>query len=300
MCACVQSVKTEVMQIWILALPSRIMLSSQPCLFVIRALHVWDAWQAFVLNDTLNRCMQAVKPPKRDGGRFRKRNDQLMDSSPKERLQFAQVTLTGLQLVLQELVSSQQPHLIPNLTDEQIDFQIKSWLHRCSSAWTQISTITRDLKIIAQKERMRLAMWEQLQSRVQKMRAEFNMQRTHVALLEVNRRKNLEKEEAAQQKKKELAEAIAFQKEAAKSKEGRRALSKLSHTTVRFRFMCLVANLRVNYFSHKRRLPVLKTYSARMTVWKSMLSMKTTTKNLMNKMRSTKRKNANPKNLQMK
>ena len=77
-------------------------------------------------------------------------------------------------------------------------------------------------------------MWEQLQSRVQRMRGEFNMQRTHVALLEVNRRKNLEKEEAAQQKKKELAEAIAFQKEAAKSKEGRRALSKLSHTTVGF------------------------------------------------------------------
>ncbi len=236
-CACVQLVKTNVMQIWIPERPSRIMLSLRPCLSVIRTCCVWGALQAFVVIDALNRCMHAIKPQKKDGGRFRKRNDQIMDSFPKERLQFAQVTLTGLQLVLQELVSSQQPHLIPNLTDEQIDFQIKSWLHRCASAWTQISTITRDVKMIAQKEKMRLAMWEQLQSRVQKMRAEFNMQRTHVALLEVNRRKNLEKEEAAQQKKKELAEAIAFQKEAAKSKEGRRALSKLSHTTVGFGFV---------------------------------------------------------------
>ena len=233
-CACVQSVKTNVMQIWIPERPNRIMLSLLPCLFVIRTSSVWGAWHAFALCDALHRCMHAIKPLKQDGGRFRKRNEQISDSSPKERLQFAQVTLTGLQLVLQELVSAQQPHLIPNLTEEQIDFQIKSWLHRCSSAWTQISTITRDIKNIAQKEKMRLAMWELLQSRVQRMRGELNMQRTHVALLEVNRRKNLEKEEAAQQKKKELAEAIAFQKEAAKSKEGRRALSKLSHTTVGF------------------------------------------------------------------
>ena len=64
------------------------------------------------------RCMHAVKPLKKDGGRFRKRNDQLMDSTPKERLQLAQVTLTGLQLVLQELVSAQQQHLLPDATDE--------------------------------------------------------------------------------------------------------------------------------------------------------------------------------------
>jgi hypothetical protein len=82
-------------------------------------------------------------------------------------------------------------------------------------------------------------MWEQLQGRVQNMRAEFNMQRTHAALVEVKRLKNLEKEGAAQQKKKELAEAIEFQKEAAKSKEGRRALAKLTHVTV-----CLALCLR--------------------------------------------------------
>ena len=144
----------------------------------------------------------------------------------------AQVTLTGLQLVLQELVAAQPPHLIPDLSDEDIDFQIKSWLHRCTSAWAQISTIACHLKEIAQKEQKRVALWEQLQSRVQKMRCEFNMQRTHAAMMEVKRRKNAEKEGAAQQKKQELAEAIAFQKEAAKSKEGRRALAKLSHVTV--------------------------------------------------------------------
>jgi hypothetical protein len=177
--------------------------------------------------------MHAEKAPKRDGGRFRTRNEQLMSSSPKERLQFAQVTLAGLQLVLQELVSAQQPHLISHLTDEDIDFHIKSWLHRCTSAWAQISTIARDLRNIVLKEQKRLALWEQLQTKVQQMRAEFNMQRTHAALLEVRRRNNLEKEAASQQKKKELAEALAFQKEAARSKEGRRALSKLSHTTVR-------------------------------------------------------------------
>jgi hypothetical protein len=177
--------------------------------------------------------MHAVKPLKKDGGRFRKRNDQLMDSTPKERLQLAQVTLTGLQLVLQELVSAQQPHLLPDATDEGIDFHIRSWQHRCSSAWTQLSNIIRDLKLIAQTQQKRMAVWDRLQTRVQNMRSEFNMQRTQVALLEVRRRKNLEKEEASQQKKKELSEAIAFQKEAARSKEGRRALGKLSHVAVR-------------------------------------------------------------------
>lgn len=178
--------------------------------------------------------MHAIKPAKKETGKFRarERNQQISNTSAKDRLLFAQVTLTGLQLVLQELVAAQPPHLIPDLSDEEIDFHVKSWLHRCSSAWTQMSTIACDLTTITQKEQKRLALWEQLQTRVQKMRAEFNMQRTHVALLEVKRRQNLEKEESAQQKKKELAEAIAFQKEAAKSKEGRRALAKLSHVTV--------------------------------------------------------------------
>ena len=176
--------------------------------------------------------MHAIKPDKTKRGGFRKRNEQMSNALPKERLQMAQVTLTGLQLVLQELVSAQPPHLIQDLSDEQIDFQIRSWLHRCTSAWAQISAITCSLKEIAQKEQKRLAMWEQLQGRVQNMRAEFNMQRTHAALVEVKRLKNLEKEGAAQQKKKELAEAIEFQKEAAKSKEGRRALAKLTHVTV--------------------------------------------------------------------
>ena len=42
----------------------------------------------------------------------------------------------------------------------------------------------------------------------------------------------VESEQAMLVKKKELAEAIEFQKEAAKSKEGRRALAKLTHVTV--------------------------------------------------------------------
>jgi len=41
------------------------------------------------------------------------------------------------------------------------------------------------------------------------MRAEFNMQRTRVAWLEVKRLKNLEKEMAAAAKKNELAGALA-------------------------------------------------------------------------------------------
>jgi hypothetical protein len=186
-----------------------------------------------LVSRALRRCMHAIKPEKKaDEKLFRARNQQITTASPKDRLRFAQVTLTGLQLVLQELVAAQPPHLIPDLSDEEIDFQVRSWLHRCSSAWTQMSTIACDLTTITQKEQKRLALWEHLQTKVQKMRAEFNMQRTHVALLEVKRRQNLEKEESAQQKKKELAEAIAFQKEAAKSKEGRRALAKLSHVTV--------------------------------------------------------------------
>jgi hypothetical protein len=192
-----------------------------------------EMYSELLHHEVFRRCMYAEKAPKKDGGRFRTRNDQIMNTSPKNQLSFAQVTLAGLQLVLQELVSAQQPHLIPHLTDEDIDFHIKSWLHRCTSAWAQISTIARDLKTIAQKEQKRLTSWEHLQTRVHQMRAELNMQRTHAALLEVRRRSNLEKEAASQQKKKELAEAVTFQKEAAKSKEGRRALSKLSHTTVR-------------------------------------------------------------------
>jgi hypothetical protein len=187
---------------------------------------------AGLVSQASRRCMHSIKPEKKAAGKFRARNEQISNASSKDRLLFSQVTLTGLQLVLQELVAAQPPHLIPDLSDEEIDFQVKSWLHRCSSAWTQMSTIACDLTTITQKEQKRLALWEHLQTKVQKMRAEFNMQRTHVALLEVKRRQNLEKEESAQQKKKELAEAIAFQKEAAKSKEGRRALAKLSHVTV--------------------------------------------------------------------
>ena len=169
--------------------------------------------------------------PKQDR-KLRSKNVSTMSMPAKERLYFAQVTLSGLQFVLQELVAAQPPHLVAGLADDQIDAHIRSWLNRCSNSWSQISVITRDLFEMSQKERKRLALWEQLQSRVQKMRAEFNMQRMRVAWLEVQRQKNSEKEQAALQKKNELAEALAFQKEAAKSKEGRRALAKLSHVTV--------------------------------------------------------------------
>jgi hypothetical protein len=181
-------------------------------------------------------CMHAIKANKTTkGSERRQRNKQLLDCSAKERLQMAQITLSGLQLVLQELVAAQPPHLVADVSDEDVDFQIRSWSHRCTSAWTQISTITCHVKEIVQKEQKRLALWEKLQSRVQNMRAEFNMQRTRQALVEMKRRKNAEKEGAALQKKQELVEAIAFQKEAAKSKEGRRALAKLTHVTVRWR-----------------------------------------------------------------
>jgi hypothetical protein len=183
------------------------------------------------LFDALHRCMHAIKSPKLDGGRFRKRNDQISDSFPKERLQFAQVTLTGLQLVLQELVSAQQPHLIPNLTEEHIDFQIKSWLHLLKRLDSDINNHARYEEHRSKGEN---EAGDVGAAAVQGSKDARGVEHAAHALLEVNRRKNLEKEEAAQQKKKELAEAIAFQKEAAKSKDGRRALSKLSHTTVGF------------------------------------------------------------------
>ena len=146
--------------------------------------------------------------PKQDR-KLRSRKVTNVSMPAKERLYFAQVTLSGLQLVLQELVSAQPPHLVAGLSEEQIDANIRSWQQRCSSAWSQISTITHDLLQIAQKERKRLALWEQLQTGVQKMRAEFNMQRTRVAWLEVKRLKNLEKEMAAAAKKNELAGVLA-------------------------------------------------------------------------------------------
>jgi hypothetical protein len=175
--------------------------------------------------------MLPIKPDK--SARQRARNTHVISSNPRERLQIAQITLSGLQLVLQELTTAHPPHLHPNLKDEEIDFHIRSWLHRCSSAWSQIGGIVCDVKAIALREQERLALWEKLQSRVQMMRAEFNMNRTHAAVVEVRRKQNQEKELAALQKKKELADAVTFQKEAARSKEGRRALSKLSHITVR-------------------------------------------------------------------
>jgi hypothetical protein len=236
----------------------------------------------FLPVDAFRSCMFAVKSEKiRIGYDKRKRNEQMSNVTPKERLQMAQITLTGLQLVLQELVAAQPPHLIPDLSDQEIDFHIKSWLHRCTSAWAQISTIACHLKEIVQKEQKRLMLWEKLQSRVQKMRAEFNMQRTHAAMVEVKRRKNAEKEGAALQKKQELAEAVAFQKEAARSKEGRRALAKLTHVTVSVRGAieggCSAAFRVFGAVLIAGRSPVLKIFSA--------TTMTSTTKMMMMMMR---------------